>query len=325
MTTPLLSVQLVVRNVEAWLPTALDSLRAQTCRQFEVVAVDDGSTDATTEILRSATDLPICYVRAPGIGVPGGRNLAIAHAQAPVVATLDGDDAWLPWYVERTLMHLDQHPEAQIVSPELFLAYGDLLTAERYYADGSPLHFSFENQLEACIRMNFVVPLSAVRREVFDVVGGYRERVDPCSDWQFWIEAFAAGFRAVHEPLPCGIYRIRAGSQIATRSRLVRSRLALLEGLKGIVPPDLMPVVDEEIASHRMQIAIATGKEAVLSGDRHGARAAFAEVARSSLASPRQRVGAAIAAASPGVARRVLERRRGARDRTPAVLRRDRE
>lgn len=325
MKSPLLSVQLVVRDMELWLPAALDSLRAQTCRDFEVVAVDDGSTDATAHMLQSATDLPIRYVRTPGLGLAEARNVAIAHAQAPVIATLDGDDAWLPWYVERMLMHLDNDPGAHIISPELFMAYNHVLTTERYYIDGPPLQFFSEGQLEACIRMNFIVPLSAVRREVFDTVGGYRESAEACSDWLFWIEAFAAGFRAVHEPFPCAVYRVRPGSQIASRTRLVANRVALLEYVQTIVRGDLASVVTEQLTTQRMQLAIATGKEAALRGDSREARAAFSEVVRSRAASTRQRVGALIAGALPGVARRVLERRAKTRDLTPAALRRARE
>lgn len=325
MTNPRLSVQLVVRNAGRWLPTALDSLRSQTCQDFEVIAVDDGSTDDTTQILKSAADLPISYVRTPGVGVAKGRNLAVAHAQAPVIATLDGDDAWLPWYAERVLMHLDNNPDAHIVSPELLMAYGGALTVERYYADGSPLRFFAENQLEACIRMNFIVPLAAFRREVLDVVGGYRPWIDSCSDWCFWIEAFAAGFRAVHEPLPCAVYNLIAGSQIDSRTRLVTGRIAVLKHARGVVIPDLTSVIDEQLAIQRVQLAIAVGKETAMHGDRAEARTAFAEVTRSKAASPRQRIGAGIAAAFPGVARRVLEARATGRAPTATELRRARE
>lgn len=321
VTNPRLSVQLVVRNMDQWLPAALDSLRAQTCQDFEVIAVDDGSTDSTPQILQSVTDLPIRYVRTPGVGIAEGRNLAVMHAQAPVIATLDGDDIWLPWYVERMLMHLDRDPNAQIVSPELFMAYNGILSTERYYADGAPLCFFPENQLEACIRMNFVVPLTAFRREVFDVVGGYRTRAVTCSDWFFWIEAFAAGFRAIHEPLPCAVYNLRSGSQIASRTRLVTGRIAVLEHAKTVVPPGLASVIDEQLATQRMQLAIAIGKEAVLSGDRETVRTAFVKVARSKAASPRQRIGAGIAAALPRVARRVWE----TRATTATELRQERE
>lgn len=309
---------MVVRNVAPWLTAALDSLRAQTRRDFEVVAVDDGSTDDTTAILQAATDLPLTYVRTSGLGEAGARNAAIEAARGRVIATLDGDDAWLPWYVERVLQRLEHDHDVDIVSPEAFLALDDQLTTDRYYNDGRPGRFFDENQLEAILRVNFIIPMSAARREVFDRVGRY-EPCGPASDWDYWIRAMAAGFRAVHDPFPCSIYRVRHGSLTASRTATFAGHVAALERAVKILPESMIPVLEEQLRFERRSLAIARGKEALLGGDPATARRCFGRVVVASGASPKQRMASAVVAVSPRFGQRVLEHRAAAPPPTTAA------
>ena len=311
MVAPALSVQMVVRNAAPWLPVALDSLRAQTRRDFEVIAVDDGSTDDTTAILRSATDLPLTYVRTSGLGEAGARNAAIEVARGAVIATLDGDDAWLPWFVDRVLHRLEHDREVDIVSPEAFLALDDQLTTDRYYEDGRQGRFIDGNQLEAILRVNFIIPMSAARREVFDRVGPY-ESCGPASDWDFWIRALVAGFRVVQDRCPCSIYRVRQGSLTASRTATFAGHVMALERALELVPASLVPVAEEQLRFERRNLAIARGKQALAGGDTTTARRCFGRVVVASGASPKERVASAVVAMSPWLGQRVLERRAAA-------------
>ncbi len=310
MTAPALTVQLVVRNMQRWLPTALDSLRAQTRRDFEVVAIDDDSTDETASILQRETDLPLRYIHTSGQRLGATRNLAIDAARGDVIATLDGDDAWLPWYVERVLARFERDPSADIVSTEMFLALEEDLTTDRYYADGGALRWFDEDQLLHMVRMNFVAPNHAARRRVFDAVGGYGSQMQVCEDQDLWVRSFAAGFRAVHEPCPCAVYRLRSDSTVSSRTQLVQGRVAVLERAVASLPAGAAAsAAAAELVHQRRQLDIAEGKEALAAGDHQRARRHFSRVVMARGASRRERVLSLAVAASPRSGHRMLDRR----------------
>lgn len=307
---PLLSVQLVVRDGERWLPSALRSLEAQTCRDFEVVAVDDGSRDETPRLLHAAAEvLPMVCRRTEGVGVAAARNVSLESAQAPVIAALDADDAWLPWYVERVLARLDGDQDAAIVGTEALLAIEDELTTERLYGDGHLIEWQDDDQLAHVLHMNFIATSWAVRREVFDTVGGFDETLETAEDWDLWVRALAAGFRSVHEPAPCAIYRLRSGSLTSSRARLVRGRVAVLEKAAARLPAPYAALARQQLERQRLQLRVADGKSAVERRDYARARREFLGVAASAQASVRQRIGSLVVGAWPGLGRAVLSRR----------------
>src|SRR5688500_14630360 len=106
---PRVSVCMPVYNAEAVLQTTLDTVWKQSFSDFEVVAVDDGSTDGTSAILHG--DRRIRTTRNPrNLGASATANRAIRHAQGEFVNYLDSDDLLEPQTLERLVQHLDQHP-----------------------------------------------------------------------------------------------------------------------------------------------------------------------------------------------------------------------
>jgi glycosyltransferase involved in cell wall biosynthesis len=309
MSAPAVSVLMAVRNLERWLPYAIDSLRAQTRKDFEIVAVDDGSTDGTSELLRAATsDLTLRIVRTEGVGLGAARNLAVNVASAPLLAVLDGDDMWLPHYVERVVSRLESDPDVAIVSPELLIAVEEEITDDRYYADGYPLRWFDDHQLEHLAEMNFIVPLSTFRREIIETVGGYDPTRGAIEDWDLWIRALQAGFRAGHISEPCGVYRFRTGSLTTDRANLLKGRIAVLERLAASEGPAAKRA-QASLEFQQMQLDIVEGKEALRTGQLAEARSRFMRVARHSGAGPKQRAGALAVAAVPQFGRAVMARR----------------
>ncbi|MGH9032914.1 MAG: glycosyltransferase family 2 protein [Acidimicrobiia bacterium] len=115
-----------------FLREAIQSVLAQTCRDWELLLVDDGSTGPATEMARhcASTNGRVRYLDHPSHqnrGQSASRNLAIAHARGEVLALLDADDVWLPHALEEQLELLDAHPEAGML-------YGSTL----YWHSGNP-------------------------------------------------------------------------------------------------------------------------------------------------------------------------------------------
>ncbi len=120
-TTPLISVIIPFYNVERYLEEAIESVLRQTYNQWEMLLLDDGSMDGSTEIaLRYARNYPdkIRYLHHPGKinkGLPATRNLGVKNAEGDWLALLDADDCWLPDKLQHQITIARQHPEVVMI------------------------------------------------------------------------------------------------------------------------------------------------------------------------------------------------------------------
>jgi len=109
---PEVSVVIPAYNAGRTITAALASVFAQTYRDFEVIVVDDGSTDDTPRRLADWADYRVVVVRQPNSGPAHARNEAIARARGRLVAFLDADDIWLPRKLERQVAYYRRFPTA---------------------------------------------------------------------------------------------------------------------------------------------------------------------------------------------------------------------
>src|ERR1700744_353025 len=107
--TPSISIIMPVWNGEKFLANAVDSLLAQTFKDFELLVVDDGSTDRTPDILRGYTDPRLRVLRLDHAGIVVALNHGLAQARAEWIARLDADDLSLPHRLERQWQAVQQH------------------------------------------------------------------------------------------------------------------------------------------------------------------------------------------------------------------------
>jgi glycosyltransferase involved in cell wall biosynthesis len=186
--TPRIAIVIATRNQARWLPSTIASVRAQTMRDFELVVVDDGSTDDTAAVATAAAggDPRIGVVRVARRERAAARNHGVAATSADLVAFLDGDDLWAPDKLMRQLERLDAAPAAA-------LCY----TVARYVdADDRPLSirrppFVVEGHaFPTLVRANRMILSSVVvRRSAFEGAGGFDETLPVlgCEDWDLWL------------------------------------------------------------------------------------------------------------------------------------------
>jgi glycosyltransferase involved in cell wall biosynthesis len=188
---PDVDVVIPVRDGARFLPACLDSVIAQTHPPRAIIVVDDGSTDATPQVLSEyAGRWPgLQIIRSEPRGVSHARNLALQASRASFVAFLDADDVWEPSKLGRQLALFDgQRPGLGFV----YCAYRLIDESGRPVAHEQILEPRARGRIfsELLIRGNIVSGSGSavvVRREVLDLVGGFDERLFLGEDWDLWI------------------------------------------------------------------------------------------------------------------------------------------
>lgn len=120
---PRVSIVLPTYNRADILPRALGSIAAQRYKDWELIIVDDGSTDETESVVRNS-EVPHKYIQVENGGVSAARNIGIQSSEGTYVAFLDSDDEWDPGYLSVCADFLDKNPEEQIVATELLQDFG---------------------------------------------------------------------------------------------------------------------------------------------------------------------------------------------------------
>ena len=222
---PRVSVIMPAFNVAAYIEAAVRSAFAQTVTDAEVVVADDGSTDATPEVLarlQQEFGERLVVVRGENRGLPSARNAALARARGRYFALLDSDDYWAPEFLAAQLSILEGQPEVAIVTGNGWYHGGPLNGRPvRPHPDPRP-----EPVLASIIedeRAIFV--MSVFRREVYETIGGFNESFRTNEDYEYWLRAAAAGFRFKRNSEPLAYYRVRDESLSADEERMIRGIL----------------------------------------------------------------------------------------------------
>lgn len=193
------SIVIPTRNRLEKLRRALASIEQQTCRDYEVWLVDDGSTDGTRDFVESGR-LARSYPGIPSIhallntqsrGAAAARNQALAQAGGELIAFLDDDDLWFPEYLQQQLMRLDSHPEAAACCARHveFDACG-----RSYTTDPLPL-FADDDPLIHLLTDSFIHTMSVFmcRSAAFDSIGPFDETLCIVHDWDWYARLLLRG------------------------------------------------------------------------------------------------------------------------------------
>ena len=178
---PHVSVIIPTYNRGWILREAIDSVLAQTYDNFELIVVNDGSTDDTNNIL--AAYEAITVIEQPNQGVSAARNNGVAHANGTFIAFLDSDDVWLPQKLAVQMDFFRKNPEAFICqTQETWVRNGRRVNSGKRHQKQSGMFF--ERSLELCL-----VSPSAVmmRKAFFEKMGGFDESLPACEDYDLWL------------------------------------------------------------------------------------------------------------------------------------------
>jgi hypothetical protein len=196
---PAVSVVITCFNYGRYLADSIGSVLAQTLTDFELIVVDDGSTDDSVAIARrlAAGDPRVTVIAQEGSGQPAiPRNRAVGLARGRYVVCLDADDRLHPEMLARCAAVLDADPAVALAFPQ---------TAE--FGDSDELHPHLEWSLEKLIRCNCLPCCTMYRRDAWVAAGGYNTNVRGYEDWDLWLGIAATG--AIGRPARGALWHYR--------------------------------------------------------------------------------------------------------------------
>lgn len=180
--TPLVSVIIPTYNRGWILKEAIDSVLAQSYRNFELIVIDDGSTDNTPRILDRYRD-ELTVIRQENKGVSAARNTGIQASSGACIALLDSDDLWLEKKLEEQVDFFKKNPEAQICqTEEIWIRKGKRVNPKKRHK--KPSGMIFEKSLHLCL----VSPSAVmIKRDLLDRTGLFDEELPACEDYDLWL------------------------------------------------------------------------------------------------------------------------------------------
>lgn len=180
---PLISIVIPSYNRKNLVVEAINSALQQDPKNFEVLVVDDGSTDGTVEHLNSL-GLQIRIIRTEHAGISHARNTGIQESQGEFISFLDSDDLWMPGILDAQLEFLNGHPQIPLVyTDQKIWANGELQEETRFQKDPPKSRFNLPGFVELVpIHVSAVM----VKKSLFDDVGMFNEELKIHEDTEMW-------------------------------------------------------------------------------------------------------------------------------------------
>jgi glycosyltransferase involved in cell wall biosynthesis len=236
--TPAVSVVMPVYNCGRYLAEAIHSILDQSFTDFELIVVNDGSTDDTEDVIRSIVDDRIRYMAGPNQGISTALNTGLAMARAPLIARMDGDDVSLPSRLQEQVTFLRSHPEVGMVGTWATVTdmHGEPVSALRHPCTHARISYSL------LYDSPFVHPSVMFRRSVIDAVGTYDTSARTYEDLDLWSRMMGVT-RFANIPVELIRYREVPTSISRTTKRehrvLEHRRRTMAEQLPGLDPENV--------------------------------------------------------------------------------------
>ena len=226
--SPKFSVVIPVYNQAQYLSSAIDSVLSQTSHDYELIVVDDGSTDNSREVVTQFGN-QVRYIFQENKGLGGARNTGINAARGEFIGLLDADDQWLPTFLETMIVLTNRYPEASVY----------YCCAQSMDADGNTLPQLFggpvrhpDMMYQSLLRANFLIPSTILARCSDIVTAGMFDQstqdIHGCEDWDLWLRlALDHDFIGINECLVR--YRLHGSSLSANPAGMQRAARSVIE------------------------------------------------------------------------------------------------
>lgn len=217
------SVIIPAFNQADYLASAIQSVLDQTYPAYEILVIDDGSTDRTRDVVRRFLDPSIQYVYQENRGLAAARNTGLRLATGDYISFLDADDLFLPEKIDLLVSALESHPGAGFAAGQTIAIDqrgNNLGLMTEVHGPDNPLDLILGNTLQ--------VSSVLVRREWFGVAGIFDENLKACEDWDMWLRLIKAGCPLISEAHPVAYYRFHSAQMTRGVERMRTAMLAVL-------------------------------------------------------------------------------------------------
>ena len=223
---PTVDVLIPAYNAAKYLAIAIESVMAQSFEDWQIVLVDDGSTDNTAEVLApyiAKLGTRLKYIRQENRGLPAARNTAIRNSSSEFLALLDADDVWLPDRLQESLQPFANRPKVGLSYGLIARIDGegkvfDTFAGNSAHAQGSIAPFIYMRRVE------LPCPTITFRRACIDRVGLFDEIMRATEDRDLWLR-IALQYEVAFVPRVIAQYRTSPSSMSTDPDRMLRSQL----------------------------------------------------------------------------------------------------
>ena len=237
------SVVIPLYNKKAYLARCLQSVLGQSHTDFELVVVNDGSTDGGEHELAKFADGRLRVIHQSNQGVSVARNTGVAEARHEIVFFLDADDTWEPGFLEHMTRLVDLHPQAGVYACGTRKLFADgraqecTLTASAFVGDTAILRDYFQTFVDLG-QSPFSNSSFGVRRETFHRAGGYTPGVRLTEDSDLWVRLALVGDMAF-DPSPLANYFVETESN--TRVQAQTADYEIIKTLRRLLAESRVP------------------------------------------------------------------------------------
>ena len=221
ITMPFFSVIIPLYNKEKYIENTLKSVLSQTFGDFEVIVVNDGSTDNSATVIKNSNDARILFVEQQNAGVSAARNLGIEKASGKMIALLDADDYWLPNHLEVLFSLYNDFQNAGMYCSRYKIKF-----AKNNYHTPKLTNISqdFRGIVPDFFHSSYVdriawTSIVAIPKEIFKTVGGFNTNVSNGQDLELWIR-IATQFPVAITNTVTAHYNYEISDSLAKRSIL---------------------------------------------------------------------------------------------------------
>lgn len=216
------SVVITVYNKAGFVSNTIQSVLDQTHQDFEIVIVNDGSTDDSEKEILQFDDERIRYFPQENQGAGAARNTAIQHAKFPFIALLDGDDYWFPFYLEEIKKCIDKFPNESVFATAMQKKIGNQIFDEKYSIDFSGEEIKKVDYFEAsCLYSALSSSSTVIHQRVFEKIGYYNPTIKSGQDTDLYIR-IGLDFKVVFSSKICA-------RQVVQENSLFRSSKTLAD------------------------------------------------------------------------------------------------
>lgn len=228
MIQPLVSIITPIYNGEKYLAKTIDSVLAQSYENFELIIINDGSTDQSKAVVKHYLKDPrIHYFEQKNAGVANARNAGIKIAKGDFIALIDQDDIWLTHKLQHQVDYLLNHPDCALVHSQIqFIDATDEILPT---PDWNWVVETSGHSLEALFLHNRIATFTAlIRKSALEDVGIFRETFAPSDDWDLWLR-IARKYELGFIPDICGYYRLHENNESKNLQRMQLAEVSVIE------------------------------------------------------------------------------------------------